>query len=106
MSEAPKNYSKGTEMFSDLNLKAIATVGVPSVLLCYLVYWIATGVTGTLQTISTDLKAHQIDMSYSIKANEELKQQMYFNNLLLQQICANTAKNAVAAGVCFGKGEK
>ena len=88
-------------MFSDLNLKAIATVGVPSVLLCYLVYWIATGVTGTLQTISSDLKAHQIDMSYSIKANEELKQQMYFTNLLLQQICANTAKNSAGISTCF-----
>ena len=93
-------------MFSDVNLKAIATIGVPSVLLCYLVYWIATGVTGTLQSISTDLKAHQIDMSYSIKANEELKNQLYFQSMLLQQICANTAKNSAAIGICFGKTEK
>lgn len=93
-------------MFPDLNLKTLTTVGVPSVLLIYLVYWIATGVTGTLQVISTDLKAHQIDMGYSIKANEDLRVQMQFQSLLLQQICANTAKNSAALGTCFGRSEK
>ena len=88
-------------MFPDLNVKTIATVGVPSFLLIYLVYWIATGVTGTLTSISQDLKAHQIDMGYSIKANEEFKQQLFFNNLLLQQICANTAKNSSDRLGCF-----
>ena len=88
-------------MIPDLNVKTIATVGVSSFLLIYLVYWMATSVTGTLNGIASELKTHQIDMGYSIKANEELKQQMFFNNLILQQICANTAKNNADRSGCF-----
>jgi len=82
-------------------VKAIVTVGVPSAIALYVV-WFITGqlstTVGLLQVgqagLQESIRMHTADSSYIFKETQEMRQ-------LLQQICANTAENEVNRNACF-----
>jgi hypothetical protein len=55
-----------------------------------------------LTMISATLAIHQSDMINNLKTNDELKQQLFSTNLILQRICVNTATDQNARNNCFG----
>ena len=81
--------------------KLILQVGVPATLAIFLVWMLAQRVDGSLSRIENNLNAHQLDMQYTIKANEEVKSQLYKTNQILTQICANQARTEDQRNRCF-----
>lgn len=83
-------------------MRFIYTFGVPAALTVYLVWFISSNVDTRLTTITSVLENHQKEMSESLKASEETKQQLFLTNLLLQRICVNTAADTQSRNNCFG----
>lgn len=81
--------------------KILSVYGVPAVVALFLVWFMTTKVDSSLSRIEQFQQSHSIDMQYSIKANEDLKSQMYITNRILQQICANQARTEEQRNRCF-----
>lgn len=82
-------------------LKFIYTFGIPAALTVYLVWFIVNSVDARLQVISNALDTHQREMASSLRSTDEMKQQLFLTNLLLQSICVNTASNQAGRNGCF-----
>lgn len=83
-------------------IKFLYTFGIPAALTVYLVYVLVSSIDAKLNLINNVLLQHQIDMANSLRTNDELKQQAFATNLILQRICVNTAANQAARNSCFG----
>ena len=89
------------EMPNFFDWKALLNYGVPALFAGVLIWFLVARVDGRLDKLTEGLQAHQLDMQYSVKANEDIKQQLYFTNFILQQICVNQARNEDQRTRCF-----
>lgn len=83
-------------------LKVLYTFGVPAGIAIFLVYYITASVDNNLKAIQTDLAQHKTESQEMRQVNQELKVEISNMTLVLQSICANTARNQQDRNACFG----
>ena len=82
-------------------VRAIVTVGVPSVLALGLAWWLTTRVDARLENIQINMHSHQLDTAYIIKRNDEQNIQLRALIILTQQVCVNTSRTEEARNNCW-----
>jgi len=75
-------------------LKAIYTLGIPSALATYLVYFLVTTVIGNQRKMEENLNLLSADYAYTVKSMQKLE-------FLMERICSNTTKNQQERNNCF-----
>lgn len=84
-------------------LKVLYTFGVPAGIALFLVYFITSSVDNNLKAIQADLAQHKIESQEMRQNNLELRVEMSNMTLILQNICANTARNQADRNACFNR---
>lgn len=84
-------------------LKVLYTFGVPAGIALFLVYFITSSVDNNLRAIQADLAQHKVEALEMKQYNLELRLEMANMTLILQNICANTARNQPDRNACFNR---
>lgn len=79
-------------------IKAITTIGVPSAIALFLVWFVTTQVRDNISNIRENLNLHAESSIKMMHASEYQDDKLY---RLLQRICANSAKTNTERVECF-----
>lgn len=86
--------------------KAVAAIGIPGVIALALVWTIGREIPNIIRTaqknhdIMVEIRNAQVEGARMLREQNQQSEQLY---LLMQQVCANGAKNEDSQRACFGK---
>lgn len=83
--------------------KFLYTFGVPAGIAIFLVYSLTNSVDNNLKAIQVDLAQHKVESLEVREANIQLRLEINNMTLILQNICANTARTQIDRNACFSR---